>query len=597
MEDSGIKQYGKGTMGRRSFIAGGAALLGAAAVGLGACSPSQATDPDGSSKTEASEVPRESWRTPPEPIDESDIAETLDCEVLVVGSGNSGCFAAAAAAEAGADVILIEKQDRIGFTHRGWIGGVGSRYQREAGIEIDVDEIVETLCFYASHRCDQRVIRLWVENSGKVVDWLGDVIAEYDPRVYLHLETDLGNPNHGIYKTWAVQHTVENGNLNLYVPLHNSSDGKTNEMDDYTYPTGLQLVSQKVMDLGVRIKTRFPMVQLERTDDSGRVTGAIAHDREADRYVRVRASKGVILCTGGYAGNEEMMREINPLETSTCTGLAAAGEINSGDGIRAGAWIGAKKQESGGVQVFDRGGVPPDAVAGCMYSQPGILTLIGSQPFLKVNRNGERFSNESVPYDFIYYAATEQPTSLYCAIWDANWREQTRQFRTLGCSRLQRSPSGTGMMIQDEDTVEAFHKEVLIPMGIVVESETLEGLAEKLKIPASTFVATVKRYNELCAKGVDEDFGKESYRMMPIDTSPYSAATLGGQVVCTMDGLLIDTDLRVLDAERKPIDGLYAAGNDSGGFFAYNYPELVVGATCSRAMTFGYLAGKSAASA
>jgi hypothetical protein len=289
-----------------------------------------------------------------------------------------------------------------------------------------------------------------------------------------------------------------------------------------------------------------------------------------------------------------MMTELNPMAVRACTAFEAPGEMNVGDGIKAGAWIGAQKQEQTAVQVFDRGGVPPQAQAGCLYEQPGVITHIGSQPFLKVNRRGERFCNESVPYDFIYAAATYEPSLLWCEVWDANWREQTRQFHTVACSRIQYSPTGGKLIIFDEDTTEGFHQEMLIPAGVVVEAQTLEELAEKLLIPADTFVKTVERYNELCAKGVDEDFGKESYRMLPIDTPPYRATTLGGQLMCTMDGLLVNTDLQVLDNEFNPIEGLYAAGNDSGGFFANNYPELIIGTTVGRAITFGYLAGKNA---
>jgi hypothetical protein len=267
------------------------------------------------------------------------------------------------------------------------------------------------------------------------------------------------------------------------------------------------------------------------------------------------------------------------------------------DGIKAAKWIGAQKQEQPTVQVFDRGGVPPDAEAGAMFSTPGVMTHIGSQPFLKVNKRGERFCNESTPYDFIYAAATYEPSLLWCSVWDANWREQTRQFHTVACSRIQPSPTGGKMIIFNEDATEEFHQQVLMPAGIVVESDTLEGLAEELQIPPETFIATVERYNELCEKGVDEDFGKESYRMMPLNTPPYRGATLGGQFMCTMDGLLINTNLQVLDEEFNPIEGLFAAGNDSGGFFANNYPELIIGTTCGRAITFGYLAGKSAVGA
>ena len=127
--------------------------------------------------------------------------------------------------------------------------------------------------------------------------------------------------------------------------------------------------------------------------------------------------------------------------------------------------------------------------------------------------------------------------------------------------------------------------------GFVQSSDTLEGLAEKLNLPADTFVATVERYNELCAKGEDEDFGKESSRMLPLENPPYYGCRQGASLLCTLDGLRINTNMQVLDKAGAPIEGLYAAGDCSGGFFAHNYPEYIVGVAVGRTLTEGYLLG------
>ena len=290
-----------------------------------------------------------------------------------------------------------------------------------------------------------------------------------------------------------------------------------------------------------------------------------------------------------------MMTAKNKMAVDHCTALEAPGASNNGDGIRAALWAGAIMDEQPTVMVFDRGGVPAGAKGGCAYTQPGIMTHIGSQPFLKVNKDGERFCNESVPYDFMYAAGTLERDGVYCEIWDANWLEHVEQFHTLACSRIIPSPTGGHVQIFNAESETAMIEETLIPAGVVVESDTLEGLAEALQIPADAFVATVERYNELCEKGVDEDFGKEGYRMLPLSTPPYRAATIGGQLLCTLDGLRVNTDLQVLDENHDPIPGLYAAGNDSGGFFANNYPELLPGVACGRTITFGRLVGKTVA--
>ena len=96
---------------------------------------------------------------------------------------------------------------------------------------------------------------------------------------------------------------------------------------------------------------------------------------------------------------------------------------------------------------------------------------------------------------------------------------------------------------------------------------------------------------------MDEDFGKESYRLLPIDRPPYRAVTLGGQLLCTLDGLRINEKMQALDQAGEVIEGLYAGGNDSGGFFCNSYPELVVGIAMGRTFTFARLAGENMAAA
>ena len=106
-------------------------------------------------------------------------------------------------------------------------------------------------------------------------------------------------------------------------------------------------------------------------------------------------------------------------------------------------------------------------------------------------------------------------------------------------------------------------------------ADTLEELAEKLCVrDVDAFIATIERYNELADLGVDEDFGKPAYQSLShIVEPPFYGAMMMGNLLCTLDGLRINADMQVLDTNGNPIPGLYAAGNDSGGFFSGNYPE------------------------
>ena len=128
--------------------------------------------------------------------------------------------------------------------------------------------------------------------------------------------------------------------------------------------------------------------------------------------------------------------------------------------------------------------------------------------------------------------------------------------------------------------------------GTAVKADSIEELAEKLHLPREKLVATVSRYNQMAKNGVDEDFGKEKYRLFPIDGAPYYGITFGGVLLATFDGLHINDHMSVLDENNDPIKGLYAAGNCSGSFFWGSYPDRLPGLAAGRATTFGRLAGK-----
>ena len=570
---------------RRSFLKGTlTGGVGVAASGLMAPLRVFAEDQPAAALDAASAVESpKSWRDAPAPIPQDQLAEIYISDIVIVGAGNAGMAAGMRAVERGASVTIVEKLSAVGAS-RSSFAAIDSRMQKAAGISLNKHEVVEELCKYASHRVDQKLIRLWANESGATMDWLADLMAQQGYEMIV--ETDCGNEDHGFYKTFPVCHNLQS--------VYEGDEPVPYMADASVHPEIAMHLVEPFTSAGGQILFNTPMQQLIR-NEAGRVIGVVCKDADGD-YVGVYARKGVMICTGGYAYNEDMMRDMNPQTVAHCTTMEAY-PGNNGDGIKAATWIGADKDDVPTVMVFDRGGVPSGVGGGGLYANSGVMTHIGSQPFLKVNHDGERFCNESVPYDYIYHAATKEKLSTYCMIFDANWREQTRQFHTIGCSRMQLSPSGSKYILSTEDFQEFFFQNILMPAGICVEADTIEGLAEKLLIPADALRATVDRYNELCAKGVDEDFGKESYRMMPIDTPPYRAVTLGGQLLCTLDGLRINTQMQVLDRSGEVIDGLYAGGNDSGGFFSNCYPELVVGIAMGRTFTFARLAGENMAAA
>lgn len=484
----------------------------------------------------------------------------IETEIIVCGGGTSGIIAALSAAESGAKVILLEKNNSC-YPPREYIGAVGSRVQKERGIEIDRNEIVKELCRYAGYRVDQRLINLWADESGEMMDWLCDIITRNNMEIYL--ETDINKE--GDLKEWPTSHSFYN----------------TNPEDKDKV---LKILLEKMKSYGVNIMLKTPMIQL--IAEENRVVGVIAKNSD-EEYIKIHASKGVILATGGYSNNIAMLKEVNSVAVSNIAQLSPTPTV-TGDGIKAARKIGADMDPIPTTMIFDRAAVKPGAKTGEPFE--GKLFWLGSQPFLKVNKFGERYTNESVPYDYGVHAASMQPDKVWCSIFDSNWKEDVLAFHTIGCSRV----------IEDQKkypcnmTMELMEKwnDDLLKEGYMQQADTVEALAEKLFIPSETLKKTIDQYNELCWIGEDVDFGKPSFRMRPVLNPPFFGITAGGVLLCTLDGLRINTNMQVLNKEMKPVDGLYAIGNDSGGFFANSYPELIVGVASGRSMTFGRHAGR-----
>ena len=518
---------------------------------------------------DTSEASGADWLGQEPEIAESEITETRECEVLVVGAGSSGSFAAASAVEMGAKTILIEK-----FGHdmasgiRDTLAGCGSREQKADGDDVDKAEAVQYLCDWSHSYTKRSLAKLWAEKSGETMDWFADRLEE-GGLSFRHEIDDASLPSN--YKVLDVGHSTQYG-------------------EEYYDQLTMDIVLEYAQGLGLEVQYEITMVKLEK--DGDRVCGLIAKDANGS-YIRYKASKGVILACGGYSGNEEMMMALQPHSVEqTCINYSKPG--SKGDGIKACLWAGAIMDTTHTSMIFDRGAVKPDEHGEYGKASNGQLFWMGSQPFLKVNLKGERFMNEYQPYDMVLHSAASQPYHTYCTVWDSNYVEDCKTFETHGCSRLYEHKNGTAPVFT-MDMVIGMNTE-LEENGYIVKADTIEELAEKLNLPADAFKATVERYNELAAKGVDEDFGKEGYRMSALAAAPfYGVRQSGGYLICTMDGIQIDENMHALNTEYEPIAGLYVIGDMSGNYFSQSYPCLLAGAAAGRSATFGRLAGQNAA--
>lgn len=502
-------------------------------------------------------------------VDEADITETVECEVLVVGAGSSGCFAAAAAAEAGADTLLI---DRFGHDMasgiRDTLAACGSSEQLADGADVDKQVAARYICDWSQGYARYSLAKLWADRSGETIDWYTNVLAESG----ISFRHEIDEHQTSNYQYLDVGHSIQ-------------------YTDNYTETLAMDAVLDYAEGHGLTVRYETTMVKLEK-DGSGRVTGIIAKNAD-DSYLRINASKGVILGCGGYSGNEEMMKALQPQSVEqTCVNYSKPGA--KGDGIKACLWAGAIMDTTHTAMIFDRGAVKPDYAGEPGKASDGMMFWMGSQPFLKVNLKGERFINEYLPYDMVLHAAASQPHHTYCTIWDSKYPEDCEKFATHGCSRLYPHVNGTAPVFPMETVIGM--NEDLEEQGYIVQADTVEELAEKLGLPVDTFTATVEHYNELAANGEDTDFGKESYRLSTLTEAPfYGVRQCGGYLICTMDGIQIDDNMHALDANYQPIPGLYVIGDMSGNYFSHSYPNLMSGAAAGRSATFGRLAGQNAA--
>lgn len=562
-------------LSRRSFLKGaGITALGAAAAGaLSGC---------GNGYVNAAELKDETTQKPGTPswlgeapaIDEASITETIDVDVVVVGCRTGGLPAVISAAENGAKVLGIEQMSAIA-TPREDLGAIDSKLQQESFEEfpqfkIDKMEAMEDIVRYANGFVNYDLVKLWADESGAMIDWLSDII-ERDGAFTMRFEGSVGTEGQGARdKAWATGHSPE----------------KLTDDKDVTFGTTLRDYAE---ELGAEFRYDTMLVKCEQNAD-GRVTGVICRDGNDRHYLRVNASKGVILATGGYVANTEMVEARQAWNNRLKINVPVGGSC-TGDGIRAALWCGATIDPIGAAVTFNRACCKPDEVAGS--DLVGKWFWFGEQPFLKVNLNGKRFCNESGPYDYMLHSAFMQPYHTYVDIWDSDYVEQVRQINEVGCCRLYPFDNGAPSNMPISKMAGDF--EALIEAGYIQQADTMEELAQKLNLPVDATVETWERYNQFADAGKDEDYNKEPYRLLKLDHPPYYGVRTGSWFLATIDGCPVNTDMHPVNEAGEQIDGLYMVGNDSGGFFSVSYPNLFTGLAAGRTMTFGRRAGMLAA--
>ena len=383
-------------------------------------------------------------------IDETAITETVDTDILIVGAGNGGMFAAAYAAANGLNFRVIEQNANVQDT-RHWYGAIDSAAAKEAGEKpADRAKLLSEISRYASGKCDQRVVKTWINESAAMHDFMRSILEDKYGWV-----CDFTS---GSEAAWPTENAEHNTDYLFPVQEHNYMASES--------ASGLarnELLLQYIQELGYDVDFKTSLAKLEKNSE-GRITGIIAQSTEDDHFIRYNANKGVLLACGGFPGNPYMMEQLDPLGTSVTTACSYS-PADKGYGIRAAVWAGANLDKEAAPMLFDRGVVAPGVDGGYVDSDtafggkafPGKIRQYnpGTQPFLKVNRNGERFANESCPYNDIVYAAAHQPGRVYAQICDANILEDAKRFHTIGCSAQTRNGGEKYIQGKMDEAIEA----------------------------------------------------------------------------------------------------------------------------------------------
>ena len=555
-------------LSRRSFISGTAAVASTAAL-VGTVTSALADE----AQESAAYTP--SFMQAPAPIDAADIKETVDADIVIIGSALSGLCACRAAVENGAkNIVVIEKADTW-QCRSNQFGTIGGKIQEDLGIKIDRNAAVGQLMKECGYRPNQRILNLWADNSGEAFDWF---LAPMEGKYVVENESD--------------PYDVDEGHLSVRKTHWPEPDNSHTEDDFYpifsdcqiTLPTmapWVEAIYNICVEAGVTFKFSTWARQLVRENNEGPVTGVICQDVDGN-YSQVNASKAVLLATGDFAGNKDMMSYYVPWATrfaSIFPNRDAAGDpTNTGDGQCMGMWIGAKMEDGPLAPMTHHLGGP-----------------LGMDAFLLTDVNGDRFVNEDVGGQPFQNQLSRLPKKTAWQVFDSEW---PNQLQYMDCGH------GNVSWYVDDDKVpggsygrNAYISQAMFDEAMAsdagVQADTIEELAEKMGVPVEEFCATIERYNELAKKGVDEDFGKRADRMFAIENPPFYGYKLTDTVllVC-MGGLETTVDFEVLDTNDDVIPGLYAVGNAQGGRFLVDYPLPCPGISHGMAMTHGMLVGR-----
>ncbi len=481
--------------------------------------------------------------------------EWTSCDVCVVGGGHAGTVAALMALEQGADVLIVEKAGRIGgrgFCPSG-VSAAGAAVEREAGATLTADDLYRQLYRETGGRANNLLVRAIAEDSGPMVDWLVAHGFHADPprpdaREDEAFMCDFGRGQEKFQR--------------LY--------------DDYLLPGGaLVMTETRALEL--------------RQDERGAVIGVEAQRQDGTR-VHV-ACGAVVVAAGGFSGSPALLRRLCHSDSFYDRGLTTQ---CSGEGVlmceRAGAQLGPEIMPH--MQEYLANPV-------CNFTD-NLIKYLSYAGFLTVNREGRRFMNECLNVEDAMGSGCASLRVQGGAYYYLISQDQVDAIRERGVGGYFDGRLGDYLS-------KSVASRALVPIPNLQESldeavakgqawrgESAEELAALVGFPdPAVFVATLARYNELCHRGADEDFGKIS-PLMNEHAMPLYAIRSVIPIMGTLGGVRVNERLEALGRDGAPILGLYVAGQEGSGFYTYPYYSTRC-ITTTYAYCSGRIAGRNAA--
>lgn len=468
----------------------------------------------------------------------------MNYDVIVIGGGGAGLTAALTAAQDGLKVLLAEKRKIMGGNSNFPRGGgfaVGSHFHKERGLNFTTDDVFESIMTFNHWRGNAALVRAFLEKSAETVDWLEAQGVEFAP-----------------IPDSFVQHTQ----YCTGIPLKG------------TGANVVKVLVKRCREAGVDVHTNTPALSLLTQD--GKVTGARLMLDSVETDVTAGA---VIIATGGFGNNAEMIREQLGLELGKNIFTLYQTEAK-GEGIKMAWAAGADSDGMGAHRLF---GMP--APGNFSYEIPSLQY----QPHLIVNKLGKRFINELIGNGtFKGNAIHRQPDSCSYLVFDGSIR---RRMETQGF--LLPNPFFPAQTLGNfEESIKE-----LKAMGSesVFAADSLVELAEQTGTDKDGLLSTVAEYNQMCANGRDPVYNKPAFALLPLTEPRYYAVRLCPHMYGTIGGIRVDEHLRALDKGQRPIPGLYAAGYDANGLLGNPIPDytfLTPGLTFGFALNSGRMAAE-----